>query len=96
MTFLLLVLGTATLIRLLYKGIARPLVYPVLRKLALLILRRRSKLLVATEKGVQKAGEEKRWVLVYGACSTLGKTVAKVFAMYNYGLLLVDSNLSKL
>ena len=33
---------------------------------------------------------------MYGACSTLGKNVAKVFALYNYGVLLVDANLSKL
>ena len=42
-----------------------------------------------------KSGEI-RWVMIYGACSHLGKLVTKVFANCNYGLILIDANLTKL
>ena len=34
--------------------------------------------------------------MIYGACSHLGKLVTKVFANCNYGLILIDANLTKL
>jgi hypothetical protein len=96
LTFFVLLCGSITLIRLFYKSVAVPLIYPLLKKLILRIMRRKSNLLKATDKGKCDESTNKRWVLVYGACTQLGRTVAKVFANYNYGLILVDANLSKL
>ena len=44
-TFILLVLGSTYLVKLLYKGVLVPLIYPFLRKIFFTILKRRSKLL---------------------------------------------------
>ena len=36
------------------------------------------------------------WVMIYGACTKVGKLTAKNFAKFNYKLILVDSNIAKL
>jgi len=40
--------------------------------------------------------KDRKWVLIYGATSDLGRKVSKVFAEHQYGLILVDSNLNQL
>jgi len=37
-----------------------------------------------------------RWVIIYGACTRVGKMTAKVMASKNYSLILIDQSLSKL
>lgn len=97
MTFLILVFGIAFSIRLLYKYVAKPLIYPVLRHLFYRLIRGRSKLLPGVKNLASIAqSDEQKWVLVYGATNHLGTQVAKVFASHGYALVLVDSNLSKL
>lgn len=99
-TFVLLVLGSTYLVKLLYKGVLIPIIYPFLRKIFYAILKKRSKLLPVSlgsnqlKRDVQT--KELKWVLVYGACSHLGKLVTKVFANHDYGLMLIDANLTKL
>ena len=98
-TFILLVLGSAYLVKLLYKGVLIPIIYPFLRKVFFTILKRRSKLLplaIGSLQSKQIKNKSLKWVLVYGACSHLGRLTAKVFANHEYGLMLIDSNLTKL
>ena len=99
-TFILLVLGSSYLAKLLYKGLLVPLIYPFLRKIFYFILKKRSKLLPISVGSNKLKRETKtieiKWVLIYGASSHLGKLVAKVFANHDYGLMLVDGNLTKL
>ena len=104
LTFLILVFGIAFTIRLLYKYVAKPLIYPVLRHLFYRLFRKRSKLLPPvknlaqiTAKGTADQDESNiKWVLIYGATNNLGTQVAKVFASHGYALVLVDGNLTKL
>ena len=44
-TFILLVLGSTYLLKLLYKGVLIPIIYPFLRKVFFAVLKKRSKLL---------------------------------------------------
>ena len=104
LTFLILVFGIAFSIRIVYKYVAKPLVYPVLRHLFYRLVRKPSKLLPPvknlsqiTAKATSDQDESSiKWVLIYGATNNLGTQVAKVFASHGYALVLVDGNLSKL
>jgi FlaA1/EpsC-like NDP-sugar epimerase len=87
-TFAILVIGVVSLARLLTRRLLIPMLYPLLRKLFLHLIRRKSKLL-------SKQTNEK-WVLINGACTKVGKFTAKILAARNYSLILVDQNLSKL
>lgn len=87
LTFLILLFGLGCLLRSTFRRIYMRLVFPILRRL-FQGLRRKSSLL-ARQKG-------DTFVLIYGACTKLGKLTAKVFASYNYSLVLVDRDLSKL
>ena len=102
LTFLILVFGIAFSIRILYKYVAKPIIYPILRHFFYRWVRKRSKLLPPIKNlaqvtiDAQKDEQSVKWVLVYGATNNLGTQVAKVFAAHGYALVLVDGNLSKL
>ena len=89
LTFLILVFGIAFSIKLLYKYVAKPILYPIFRHFFYRLVRTRSKLLPPV-KNLSKISAKAsnptdetndiKWVLIYGAANNLGKQVAKVFA----------------
>ena len=107
---MILVFGIAFSIRLLYKYVAKPIIYPILRHIFYRVFRKRSRLLPPVKNLASIASNAKaiygdidddgsggiKWVLIYGATNNLGAQVAKVFASHGYALMLVDGNLSKL
>ena len=94
-TFVVLVFGIVFSVRLLFKYVARPLIYPILRHFFYRIFRSRSNLLPPVEN-LSKQVEKRKWALIYGATNHIGSLAAKVFASHGYALLLVDANLGKL
>ena len=89
LTFLILVFGIAFSIKLLYKYVAKPILYPIFRHFFYRLVRTRSKLLPPVQNlskisaKVSNPTDETndiKWVLIYGAANNLGKQVAKVFA----------------
>ena len=90
LTFLILVFGIAFSIKLLYKYVAKPILYPIFRHFFYRLVRTRSKLLppvknlskISAKVGSNSTDESSdiKWVLIYGATNNLGKQVAKVFA----------------
>ena len=97
LTFFILVFGIAFSIRLLWKYLAKPVLYPIFRRLFYRLVYGRSRLLPPV-KNLQQIvpAEKQKWVMIYGATSHLGTQVTKVFASHGYALFLVDGNLTKL
>mmetsp|Transcript_29885 Transcript_29885/g.22147 ORF Transcript_29885/g.22147 Transcript_29885/m.22147 type:complete len:171 (-) Transcript_29885:264-776(-) len=44
----------------------------------------------------QAASNKSKWVVIYGAATSIGRQAALIFARHGYSLVLIDSNLSKL
>ena len=89
LTFLILVFGIAFSIKLLYKYVAKPILYPIFRHFFYRLVRTRSKLLPPVQNLSKISAKvsnpidetnDIKWVLIYGAANNLGKQVAKVFA----------------
>jgi hypothetical protein len=84
---LILLLGLIAFAKLLYKAIAYKILVPVVKRILKLF-----KTEIALEKG-----SSSKFVIVYGACTKVGRLVAKVIAVkFGYSVFLIDQNLSKL
>ena len=77
-------------IRSVWKRVVLPWLHPLIKKVFRMLFIKKNKLLAKRES------KDKEWVLVYGACTKVGKLTAKVFAQVGCSLLLVDADLSKL
>ena len=80
-------LGFIAAVKLLYKAIAYRILIPVVKSILKLFRAE-----IALEKGTPT-----KFVIVYGACTRVGRLVAKVIAVkFGYSVFLIDQNLSKL
>ncbi|CDW86441.1 UNKNOWN [Stylonychia lemnae] len=92
-SYLLVILGTVQLVKLLNKSYS-DLLYPTLKRLFYFIFKRSHRLL--TKDPFLVTQNKEKFVLIYGATNHMGQQTAKLFAKYNYSLILVDSSLDKL
>ena len=94
LSYLLLVLGTYQFLKMVTKSYDK-VIYPALKKIFYFLFKQSNRLLTI-DPYVKESLNPNKFVLIYGATNHMGQTVAKLFAKYNYSLILVDSNLDKL
>lgn len=66
--------------------------WPSMKNIFRQVLRRRSPLLEMSKF----EENHKKHILLYGACSHMGRTAASIFVKYGYAVILIDTNFEKL
>jgi hypothetical protein len=64
--------------------------WPAMKQIFRSVLRKKIKLLDKSRDN------RKSYVIIYGACSHMGKITSNLFIKYNYSLIMIDADLQKL